>query len=576
MRLKFLSFSNLTLLVALSLSSVAAWYSIIGLTAIFAGAVIPVIIMGSILEVGKITTTVWLRKYWHRASWVLKLYLVPAVIALALLTSMGIFGFLSKAHMDSGITSGDVTAKVALLDEKIKTQRDNIDVARKALSQMDAQVDARLDRGGTEQGAERAVQIRRQQAGERAKLQKEIGDAQKVIQTLNEERAPIASELRKVEAEVGPIKYIAALIYGDDADNNMLESAVRWMIILLVIVFDPLAIALVLAANASKEWDKEEDTPDPYVADVGEKPTAEEIADAMYEPDDGPLTDAQIEQIKQSVNDIPVTAEEEEAFKELAPKESDPELEPCYKCGTPLVNAPGIGPFCPNKQCDVIDNIEGVEWTFTPPEPIVQPERSIAELHPYLNGPFDHFKNLVPMVYKPEVEVTEKPVKPKKKRVKKEVKPDPEPVPDVSIDSNIMEVKQDLPFEELPGGYVSYQGKHMNKDALFSMHPELLKLSVDAGKPVNSGFGTKFPDFANKGDVFTRVDVLPNKVYKFDGRNWIQINKESSNTYLYNTKYLEYLIDAISKGEYDPELLSDNERAQIEDYIKISKRNQNI
>ena len=161
--------TSLTLLVALALSSVAAYYSIIGLTAIFAGAVIPVIIMGSVLEVGKITTTVWLRKYWNKCSWILKLYLVPAVIAIAILTSMGIFGFLSKAHMDQGITSGDVQAKLSLIDEKIKTQRDNIEVACKALQQMDAQVDARLSRGQSEQGAERAVQIRRQQAGERTK-----------------------------------------------------------------------------------------------------------------------------------------------------------------------------------------------------------------------------------------------------------------------------------------------------------------------------------------------------------------------------------------------------------------------
>ena len=302
MRLKFLSFSNLTLLVALSLSSVAAWYSIIGLTAIFAGAVIPVIIMGSILEVGKITTTVWLRKYWNRCGFLLKLYLVPAVVALALLTSMGIFGFLSKAHMDQGITSGDSQAKLALYDEKIKTQRDNIELARKALTQMDNQVDQRLSRGDSENSAERAVQIRRQQAGERAKLQKDIGEAQKEIAKLNEERAPIAAENRKIEAEVGPIKYIAALIYGDDADNNTLESAVRWVIILLVIVFDPLAIALVLAANASKEWDDEE---------------------PKYEEDDGPLTDEQIDQIKTKVKDDPlfkslsVTDEEEEAFKAL-------------------------------------------------------------------------------------------------------------------------------------------------------------------------------------------------------------------------------------------------------------------
>jgi hypothetical protein len=168
---RIITFSNLTLLVALTLSSVAAYYSIIGLTAIFAGAVIPVIIMGTVLEVGKITTTVWLRKYWNRAGFLLKLYLVPAVIALALLTSMGIFGFLSKAHMDQGITSGDSQAKLALFDEKIKTQRDNIELARKALTQMDNQVDQRLSRGDSETSAERAVQIRRQQAGERAKLQ---------------------------------------------------------------------------------------------------------------------------------------------------------------------------------------------------------------------------------------------------------------------------------------------------------------------------------------------------------------------------------------------------------------------
>ena len=156
---KFASLSNLTLLVALSLSTVAAYYSIIGLTAIFAGAVIPIIVMGTILEIGKITTTVWLRKYWNRCSWVLKSYLIPAVVLLALLTSMGIFGFLSKAHMDQGITSGDVQAKLSLYDEKIKTQRDNIELARKALQQMDAQVDARLGRSDSEQGAERAVAI---------------------------------------------------------------------------------------------------------------------------------------------------------------------------------------------------------------------------------------------------------------------------------------------------------------------------------------------------------------------------------------------------------------------------------
>jgi hypothetical protein len=536
MRLKFLSFSNLTLLVALSLSSVAAWYSIIGLTAIFAGAVIPVIIMGSILEVGKITTTVWLRKYWHRASWVLKLYLVPAVIALALLTSMGIFGFLSKAHMDQGMISGDVIAKIAIYDEKIKTEKENIESNRKALKQMDEGVDQVLGRSTTETGADKAVALRKSQQKERSRLQNEILQSQKSIAELNEARAPIAAEVRKVEAEVGPIKYIAALIYGDNTDTNMLEAAVRWVIILLVIVFDPLAIALVLAANASKEWDNEEPEeshkPDAWVADVGEKPTVEEIAEPMYEPDDGPLTEEQIEQIKESVDPAPAG------------------------------------------------------WMFDKSSIIKdEPEKSLAELHPYLNQPFSHFTDTKPMVAKSEV--AEKVIKPKKKRVKKEPKVivEPEPVVEsielpgdyitIPEDTHTMQVKQDLPFEELPGGYVSYEGKHMQRGALFSMHPEFLKLSVDASKPVNSGFGSKFPENASKGDVFTRVDVLPNKVYKFDGKNWITINKETSNTYLYNTKYLEYLIEQLKNGQYDPDLLSENERSQIEDYIKINKLNQN-
>lgn len=512
MRLNFLSFSNLTLLVALSLSSVAAWYSIIGLTAIFAGAVIPVIIMGSILEVGKITTTVWLRKYWNRAGWLLKLYLVPAVIALALLTSMGIFGFLSKAHMDQGITSGDVQAKLSLYDEKIKTQRENIELARKALTQMDNQVDQRLSRGDSENSAERAVAIRRQQTGERSKLQKDIGDAQQEIQKLNEERAPIAAENRKVEAEVGPIKYIAALIYGDNADQNMLESAVRWVIILLVIVFDPLAIALVLAANASKEWDVEEgDSP------LGnETPSTPTVTEPAYEPDDGPLTDEQLKQI-------------------IATAGTPKHPINCYMCGTELVNAPGIGLFCPNKTCDVRDG---------PFEESEEEPKSLLEQHPYLNTPFVSF-DTKPMVA-----------------------PKSEPI--IDEDHN-MKVKPDLPFRELDGGFVAFEGKHIHRDALFSMRPEFLKLSVDSAKLVNSGFGPKFPDVAEKGDIFTRVDVLPNKVYKYDGNNWIAINKETSNTYLYNTKYIEYLIDMIDNGQYDPELLSENERSQIEDYIKIKQ-----
>jgi hypothetical protein len=251
---KIFSFPTLTLLVALTLSAIAAWYSVLGLTAIFAAAVIPIIIMGGSLEIAKVVTTVWLHKYWDRSGWKLKLYLIPAVVALAFLTSMGIFGFLSKAHSDQTLVSGDVGAKVELIDERIKISRENIAMNQVALEQMNNQVDQLLGRTDDDKGANRAVQVRRQQTRERNRLNNEIEAEQVKIAKLSEEAAPIRAEIRKIEAEVGPIKYIAALIYGDNPDSNLLERAVRWMIILIVLVFDPLALTLVLAAQSSYRW----------------------------------------------------------------------------------------------------------------------------------------------------------------------------------------------------------------------------------------------------------------------------------------------------------------------------------
>lgn len=262
----------LALISGLSISAVAIYYSVAGLMAIFAAALIPIMIMGIVLEVGKLSATVWLKQNWSRAPRFLKTYLLLAIFALMLLTSMGIFGYLSKAHLDQAVPTGDVAAKVALLDEKIKTERDNIETARIAIKQMDAQVDARLSRSDDEKGAERAVQIRRQQQAERGRLQKEIGEAQARIAKLNEERAPVASELRKVEAEVGPIKYIAALIYGDNPDANLLEKAVRWVIIVIVLVFDPLAVILLLASQYSFQWFRSQED-EPVEEKNNEEPT---------------------------------------------------------------------------------------------------------------------------------------------------------------------------------------------------------------------------------------------------------------------------------------------------------------
>ena len=249
-------FGYATLAVAFLLSSIAAYYSVIGLTTIFPVMQIPVMIMGGALEVGKIISAMWLHRNWNRTSIFYKLYLVPSLFILMLLTSIGTFGFLSKAHSDQTLVSGDVTSKIALYDEKIKIARENIDANRAALKQLDASVDQTLSRSTTEQGAERSVQIRRQQGPERTRLLRDIETEQKKIAQLNEERAPIAAEVRKVEAEVGPIKYISTFFTGE-SDHNSLERAVQWLIMFIVCVFDPLALVLILAGTKHIELERD-------------------------------------------------------------------------------------------------------------------------------------------------------------------------------------------------------------------------------------------------------------------------------------------------------------------------------
>jgi len=246
---------------ALALSACAAYYSIMGLVAIFAASAIPIFIMGSLLESSKLVVASWLYRNWKEVPVLLKYYFTVALVILMLLTSMGIFGYLSKAHLDQAIPSGDVQAKLSLIDEKIKTEKENINASRKELSQLDAQVDQTISRTTEASGAERAISIRRGQQKDRNRILNEIGQAQTKIAKYNEERAPIASEVRKVEAEVGPIKYIAALLYGDNPENDVLEKAVRWVIIMIVSVFDPLAVLLLIAANWQQKRNREEVEP---------------------------------------------------------------------------------------------------------------------------------------------------------------------------------------------------------------------------------------------------------------------------------------------------------------------------
>ena len=238
----------LALLVAIGLSAIAAYFSVIGLTTIFAASFWPVVIMGGTLEVAKVVAASWTYRNWNIAPLSIKIYLIASIIALMFITSMGTFGYLSKAHIDQTTSSSDVVSQLAIYDEKIKVARENIDANRKALKQYDEAVDQIMGRSDTEKGAEKAVVVRRTQQKDRVRLQEEIQTYQKTISKLNEDRAPLAIQVRKVEAEVGPLKFIAELFY-DKVDTQFLDKTVRWVIILIVIVFDPLAIILLIAAN---------------------------------------------------------------------------------------------------------------------------------------------------------------------------------------------------------------------------------------------------------------------------------------------------------------------------------------
>ena len=251
---------------AFGLSAIAAYYSIMGLVAIFAAAAVPILIMGTLLEVSKLVVASWLYRSWKKIPKLLSAYFVIALAVLMMLTSMGIFGYLSKAHLDQAVPTGEVSAKLSLIEEKIKIEKDNLNASRTELNQLDSQVNETISRSGTSTGAnsgtsgvERSIAIRRAQQKDRARVLNEIGASQTKIAKLQEERAPIASEVRKVEAEVGPIKYIAQLIYGQEAqDSDFLEKAVRIVIMMIVVVFDPLAVLMLIAANWQMRQDKED------------------------------------------------------------------------------------------------------------------------------------------------------------------------------------------------------------------------------------------------------------------------------------------------------------------------------
>ena len=243
----------LTFISAISISVIAAGYSIVGLATLFAGAVVPIIAMGSALEVGKLVAASWLYHNWNSdVPRLLKSYLFGAIIVLVFITSLGIFGFLSKAHLDQVKPTSSNNIKIEVIDKQINQQEIIIERAEKQINLLDKALEVYIDKEYVSKG----LKERKKQEEERTLLTNTINEASDKIAELTNSKAELQLSQDKIEAEVGPIKYVAELIYGENAQDNF-DKSVRFVILILIFVFDPLAVLLLIAANISlRQWRK--------------------------------------------------------------------------------------------------------------------------------------------------------------------------------------------------------------------------------------------------------------------------------------------------------------------------------
>ena len=694
----------LTLITALTISGVAIFYSVSGLAAIFSAAVIPIIIMGGVLEVSKLVTAVWLHRYWRIATWWLKAYLGIAVVVLMLITSIGIFGFLSKAHDTASGNATEAIATVQRVDGQIAREEnrivilqeriasvssgDGFDVSSSITQQQEiisgsrdavqADIDynqtqitslnERLDRdlialeasrsadvkvqtdklipldrivdsyasqgtvttettaGGLFRSAEtetvdnvaKANEVRLSQKAERDAIAAEIQRIDEVardreselrkaaaasvreaqrninnyraqtqatvdsataeinrlreqsnssqdddleqidewnvqidgiyttIDGLKDEKFESEQAVRLVESEVGPIRYIAEFFTGtEDADASLLETAVSWLIMVIIFVFDPLAVLLLIASQYTFEQRRKEKFPD------GEPTLKKPEEEKAEEPEPEP------EQLHEGFDSQPFGTDYPYLnFKEIEPSidEVRSAFEDWEKEQQRLVEARDSA-----KQDQVIEPVS---------EPV--PEPTLEEAQQALESWENSLPESEPMAQE-SVELMEEVAQESVEEVTVE---EPTIDSDVLISDYAEIATTGVTVEKVTKEESEYMldpdGRSIHKTALKSLHPELF-LQVTGGTTPSTSFGIVFPKVASKGDIFVRVDANPNRVYKFEGTQWIEVQKEQSDSYLYNEEYLKHLVSRIETGEYDVDLLSENEKIQIEEYLNSTK-----
>jgi hypothetical protein len=471
----------IALLTALSISGVAAYYSIYGLTAIFSGVFWPIVIMGSVLEVGKIVTTVWLHTYWGHLKWLLKSYMSLAVIVLMFITSMGIFGFLSRAHIEVTSQAGGGDLLVQQVDQNIAIEQRRIDDARKVMAQMDDAVGSLLkgsganadrDNNRTAAMATQATKLRDSQKKERDSLNASIDASNNRITELSRQKLKLNQEQLKMEAEVGPIKYIAQLIYDDNANKDMMERAVRWVIIVIVAVFDPLAVAMVLGVTMVMNRRKEDQ--------------AEQQAQAEAEVHQDP-------EVIQKIVEVPVEVIREvqvpvEVIREVLIKD-DSEIQRLEEeLAEAIVKLEAQPPVVDNTDYATISKLTTAL------------DHMLAE-----NESKQHTIN--------------------------------------HLQSQLQAV-QDIAKEQAAGADA--------EDFTANAHSSIL--------------GPEFPDTGEIGQLFINTGK-PDLLYKFNGTNWIQVDKATNTSYTDDEHWQHWQIGRLGRGEIELDELTVTEQVAIEEKL---------
>ena len=279
-------FGLLTLLTALAISTVAAYYSIIGLMAIFAGATTAIAIMGVVLEIGKLICASWTFQNWKSSPLSIRSYFISAIVVLMLITSLGIFGFLSRAHIQQSSPTSLLEERIERIDLKVNQRQTQINRYQGRLNTLDDALQKYIELGAISKGLSKIGAM----DNETNLLKTKISNLETEIDGLTDEKYGMKTELNLAEVEVGPIRYVASMLY-DDVSESQLEEAVRWIIILLIFVFDPLAVIMVIAANISlRDYRKERKMATKTVTimpDLSDKEVIDKENVAEYSDDEG-------------------------------------------------------------------------------------------------------------------------------------------------------------------------------------------------------------------------------------------------------------------------------------------------